>query len=274
MNSKELASDHRLEKKPHHGNRAGLLSCFVKRDAEPSEGECSLGEFFAEILQSLAHPLALTGSEGGSLAVHRIAVHLLHEPCPALAEIGLGDIAQADSLSDIAHLVTGCQFLTCHGGNLSHILTDLADAVKKLLRRYLLRLGSLVDHVVEILPGLLVFDVVSYSFHRYMFSKESPRRALLLNVFKFENQVEDYLPAVKQSVDEFRFLDLREVCSAVNRFDCPVAVLDAPLVEFKFFHLRSVWFNMLMISFDNAKILNFCLIRKKKGKNIHLFNIN
>ena len=34
---------------------AGLLSgyFFVKRDAEPSEGECSLGEFFAEILQRL-----------------------------------------------------------------------------------------------------------------------------------------------------------------------------------------------------------------------------
>ncbi len=166
---KVFVSDQRERKMPRYEYRAGLLSCFVKRDAEPSEGECSLGEFVAEILQCLTHPLALTGSEGGSLAVHHIAVHFLHKPSPALAEIGLGDITQADSLGDAAYLVTGNQFLGRHGGSLFHVLTDLADAVKKLFRRYPLRLGSLVDHVVEILLGLLVFDVVCYSFHSYVF---------------------------------------------------------------------------------------------------------
>ena len=44
---------------------------FVKRDAEPSEGECSLGEFFAEILQRLTHLPAFSGREAGFLAVCR-----------------------------------------------------------------------------------------------------------------------------------------------------------------------------------------------------------
>lgn len=214
---------------------AGPLSgfTFVKRDAEPSECECSLGEFLTEVLQRLTHLLALTGCKGSLLAVHRVTVHLLHEPSAALAEIGLGDVAQADGLGDVAQQ-TASRVLTRHGHRLFHVRSNLADSLQELLRGNLFRLGSLVDHVVEIFLRLRVFDVVCYSFHIYVFLKESPRRALLLDVLVFKNQVEDYFPALEQSVDEFGFLLPGEVCAFKNRLDCPVTVLDAFLVEFKF----------------------------------------
>ncbi len=243
---------------------AGQLSssAFVKRDAEPSEGECSLGEFLAEVLQCLTHLPALAGCKGSLPAVDGVPVHFLHEPSAALAEVGLGDIAQADSLGDVAHQLAG-SVLTCHGGHLFHVVCDIVDTLQELLRRYLFRLGSLVDHVFEIFLGLWVLDVVSYSFHKYMILlKEPPRRAAFLKVLVFKNQVEDYFPALEQPVDEFRFPLLCEVCALKNRLDGPVTVLDAFLVEFKLFHLHFVWSNMLMISFDIAKVINFCLIRK------------
>ena len=262
-----------MTQKKNPAMSAGQLSssAFVKRDAEPSECECSLGEFLAEVLQCLTHFPALAGRKASLPAVDGIAVHLLHKPCTAFAEVGLCDIAQADGLGDVAHQ-TACSVLARHIGHLFHVVSNLADSFQELLHRYLFRLGSLVDHIVEILLGLWVLDVVCYSFHICVFLKEPPRRALLLIVLDVKNQVEDYFPALEQSVDEFGFPVLGEVCAFKNRFDCPVAVLDAFLVEFKFFHLHFVWFNMLMISFDIAKVINICLITKETTRNKHLFN--
>lgn len=254
---------------------AGPLSgfTFVKRDAEPSECECSLGEFLAEVLQCLTHLPALAGRKASLPAVDGIAVHFLHKPCPAFAEVGFGNIAQTDGLGDVAHQAA-CSILTRHVGHLFHVISNLADSFQELLGRNLFRLWSLVDHVFEKLLGLRVFDVVCYSFHICVCLKESPRRALLLIVLDVKNQVEDYFPALEQSVDEFGSPVLGEVCAFKNRFDCPVTVFDAFLVEFKFFHLHFVWFNMLMISFDIAKVINICLIAKETTRNKHLFNNN
>ena len=94
--------------------RAGLLSnkAFVKRDAEPSECECSLGEFIAQVKQGLTHLPALAGRKGSLLAVHYVPVHFLHEPSPALAEVGFGDIAQTDGLGDVAKFVASNQLVS------------------------------------------------------------------------------------------------------------------------------------------------------------------